>query len=186
VQVLGFRDGKASDRWGSTAAQSSLGVHAGSPPNEERHVQERDVFDFFASTVSAIETFCFGVYGICALEDPANFTRTPRQITRTTLQQDVENHYGGTSFATSIVTLVTDPTLVEVVLTRNVLLHRVAPGRLVEMGSGRVTWRDLDPDLPDIDLGAAFIAERRAWLGRALAPAVRATAVFVETHFPTT
>jgi hypothetical protein len=41
--------------------------HGGSPSSLERHGQERDLYGFFVTGLSVIESFCYGLYSIAAM-----------------------------------------------------------------------------------------------------------------------
>jgi hypothetical protein len=55
------------------AFTNSVRTHGDGPPEPERYYQEWDLYGFFVSGLSVIESFCYGLFAIALLMDATKF-----------------------------------------------------------------------------------------------------------------
>jgi len=151
-----------------------------SPPVPERYEQEKLLYNFFAEGLSSLECLYYGVYFAGALVGPTDMDpqRNPRDVVPKFVTERFEDVFP-TELVTSRLRQVLDSADHAVWKTvRNVLTHRVAPGREHHEGgptSGNTYWLGdlLDPE---------SFATRRAWLSGALTEILEGFEVFTRTH----
>lgn len=78
TQALGAAYGLDSTPAQSTISRSPsrskyMEAYGGAPPEPERYRQERDLFGFFVSGLSAIESTNYGLFAIASMLDPNRF-----------------------------------------------------------------------------------------------------------------
>src|ERR1700730_17430274 len=69
---------RSADEYASSAL-STLAT-PGSLSNEERYAQERDLLGFFANTVSALESCCFGAYHLGVMTKSPFFGKPAEEV----------------------------------------------------------------------------------------------------------
>lgn len=186
---------RSADEYSATAAQL-LGKNYGSMQSEERYETERALFGFFTSVQSTIESFCFGVYGIGRMKDPAAFNaQTERDITVQATSNAVKARFGGTALDRELAALGGDATWERVKEIRNVLAHRVSPGITIFVSgyasrSGRPPPAGvLPPPRPaewtgrNVALEPGLVTDPRSWLGAKVTALVVAVLDLVKASF---
>jgi hypothetical protein len=146
---------------------SALATHGAAPPVPERYQQERLLFAYFVSGLSALESFAYGVHALAALVDPTHFPfatdSEKRAINPTALRGRLYARFPNEGITAELADLVDSPEFAEWTLIRNVLVHRTAIARHhhVHLGSGggeRTTrWGD-------VELTEETTSTRRGWL----------------------
>ena len=112
----------------------SLQRYGDAPPLEERYRQEKQLFGFFVSGLSALESFCFFMFFAGATRNAAAFqTGSPKQIRnicRVTTQAAYTAAFPGDAITRALISLNASPWVAEWDAWRNILIHRIAPGRV--------------------------------------------------------
>lgn len=171
------------------AFTASVARSGSAPVPPERHIQERELFAFFITGLSALEGFHFAAHAIGAFVAPAVFPMaTPselRAVTVGTVVKRFASAFTGDNLTTAMAGLQQDPLLTAWQEIRNVLAHRVAPGRTHNASVGGVSGGLQDTVwLNGIPIDATTTASRRKWLAGAIVAVVEATKDFVRAHIP--
>ncbi len=154
-----------------------------SPQSQQRFNQERELFEFFVSGQSAVESFCYGAYAIGALLDSAMeklLRGSPRDVTPKRTAADFQSKFSGTTLANSLSQLVLDQSFSEWSEIRNVLAHRGHPGRTFNVGGPgpEAVW-----NIPKLELNEDLTRKRRKWLADTLADLLNGSRAFADTKF---
>ncbi len=174
--IMRFR---AADEYGTSAVQS-LTTQPGSPANEERFAQERDLFGFFAQAVSAVESCCFAGYHIGRLANSSEFRLPPEKVTVQATAGAFSSAFPRGSLDVALASLTASADWKDMTHLRNRLIHRESPGRTVFLGSGPGysappgEWTGLG-----ITLEARLVETPRHWLAQEIEELVNATYDFV-------
>jgi hypothetical protein len=91
---------RAADEYAASAIHL-LTTLPGSPPNEDRYAEERELFGFFANAVAAIESCCFAIYHVGLMAQPPFFAKPPDEVTLKATATAVANAFPGTRLAAS-------------------------------------------------------------------------------------
>ena len=139
----------------------------GNPNFEGLHFQEKALFGFFVSGLSVIESFCYGAFMVGALIDQLAFPIADDKALRginpgSTAKAYQNSKVAGEPLAKLLAGLVDDDEYKKWVNVRNVLAHRLTPGRIVGMAPS--IWQAGH----DIELTATATSDRRAWLAKHL------------------
>ena len=110
---------------------------AGSTPDEpERYFQERDLFNFFVSGLSALESFSYGLYFIGFALEPQVFTlaasdKTYKRIDleKTVVPSFVKSSFGSERITSELKCLLSQAEYTQWSAIRNKLAHRITPVR---------------------------------------------------------
>jgi hypothetical protein len=151
-----------------------------------RFEQERDLFGFFSTGCSVIDSFSFGMFAIGAMLMPAAFLLETERDER---RVDPDYCFGKYSNAFSA-----DPILAALQLigkngdrdwaniskVRNILTHRVAPPRSFQVGDP--TQPDAIMIGPNIALDEQTTSSRRGQIARLLSRLLVASDSFVQVH----
>lgn len=168
---------------------------------ETQYAQERELFNFFVSSLSTIESLYYSLYFIGAFADPTIFDYDPlkpkmlKGITPVPTSEKYEK-YGrkvGTPEATTLSqqlsVLISASQYTELKQVRNPLAHSIVPIRtnwvhVVESvyegtssSSSGTKW------LHDIPLNLDTTATRHSWLAQRLEAIIRATDMFTLSRF---
>jgi len=154
----------------------------GAAGHELRYVQERELFEFFASGFSCLETCAYGLCFLGSIDNAATFdTRKPRDVTLTTFTSTLEKLHPTLPLTQRLIGLRTDPAFSDWKECRHVLTHRGAPGRIIEASVGGPP-RPPDDDiwkLREIPLNDRTTLSRRQWLAATLDSVLRDAEPFV-------
>lgn len=117
------------------------------PPPLDRYKQERTLFDFYGSAVSALEACAFSIFAMASLNHSANFQLSnpadERNVTPSNLRNQLNAHFAGDQFTAVWASLLQDQRYRDLHSTRNVLTHRTAVARHHHLGgpkSGTAVW----------------------------------------------
>ena len=135
-----------------------------SPPQPERYEQEKLLYNFFVEGLSAIECFYYGAYFIGALVDSAIDSAVDRKAVNPAFVTDHFQNALPEAPLTAVMRQVRESAEFDAWrLARNVLTHRVAPGRDFRTGGD-------DPGTYWMggSLDANSILIRRSWLASTL------------------
>ena len=155
------------------------------PAQPERYIQERELFGFFVTGLAAIESLCYGLFAIASMLDSQNFPiKTPsdmKSITPKKTAKQFKEAFPRESITTALNKIVTAQEFREWKEIRNILAHRVAPGRVIYLstkGSSRAAlWET------GIQLDKNTTASRREWLARTMNALLREADGFTKDHF---
>lgn len=179
--VIRFR---AADEYGAAAA-ASLAVWQGSLANEDRYVQERDLFGFFANVVATMDSACFSLYHMGMIAKSPCFTRPPEEVTIRATTSAISAGFPGTAVDRFLTALTADSMWMKVKARRNILLHRESPGRTFFVGAGagvpaaHAAWTTYGDALD-----ASLVEPYRSWLGAAVGRLAAAILEWVQAVFP--
>jgi len=157
------------------------------PAMPERYIQERELFAFFVTGLSAVESFHFAAHAIAACVQPLAFPMSTdeelRQLTIGTIATRFAAVFPGDPLTVAMTTLRADKELSDWQSIRNILAHRLAPGRThyarvggSPAGLESTTW------LKGIPIDLATTASRRSWLAGVITDMVQAADGFVRRH----
>ena len=135
----------------------------------ERSRQERDLFGFFSNGFSVFEATFYGLYSLGALVCPADFPISTeadqRKINLSCTIDCMQRAFPNDPIIEVLNRIKGDPGYASWSRVRNVLAHRVAPGRNLFVGGDETpTWK-----LDGLPLTAAMLQEKRSNLSRLLA-----------------
>jgi hypothetical protein len=158
---------------------SSLAQHGPAPDHAERYNQEHELFGFFVSGFSAVETFAFAAHALACGVAPDAFpmqrTSELRAVGIASLSNRLTTHYPEAELTQSLTALRADAIFREWGEIRNVLSHRITPQRrlrLVNEGVDEAAWHD-------IPIGIETTRRRREWLVLRLASLMTALQGFI-------
>jgi hypothetical protein len=169
------------------AFATSVQAHGDSPAPPYRFEQEREMFGFFFSGLSSIESLGYGLYAIGALLDPAAFPEmaTPagnlQRVTFEATARAFVQMYPQQNVGAVLQGVVDDPQFREWRDHRNIQSHRTAITRTIFAGTV--------PTPPAMSsLGIAIepqaLAGRRAWLTDTLTKILAAADAFTLAEVP--
>lgn len=160
------------------------------PPPNERYVQERELFGFFVTGVSAIECFCYSLFAVGGMLKPEEFTISePGQLKAITPHKTTAQFakvFSHVEVTHALGELLHDDRYDEWCTIRNILAHRLAPGRQFTQSfppqplDEHVLWTE-----GAIPIDIATTSTRRAWLATTIRQLLNATDAFTAHHFLT-
>jgi hypothetical protein len=155
----------------------------------EKYQEDQTLSEIFFFGLSAIESFCFCLYFAGAVtSQSAHFplTKKPEKIDLKSTVDAFRNAFLADAFTTDLSSLQSDAQFKEWSYIRNVLAHRVSPGRIMYMSN----WRKPNPpdwnlpaSLPLIPLDAQTAQSRLDWLTKTLNRLINAADQFTQMHF---
>ncbi len=159
------------------------------PRPNERYVQERELFSFFVTGLSAIESFCYSLFAIGSMLNPNEFKMTkPGHLQSVSPKKTTEQFsqvFPNEAITTTLAGTLRDVSYAEWCTIRNVLAHRSAPGRHFTQSfppqplDEQVLW--IDGVIP---IDTATTSARRAWLATTIRNLLNTTDAFTAHHFP--
>jgi hypothetical protein len=171
----------ASDEW---VASSSRSI---SPPLDERVRQEQSLFGFFTNALSSLECLAFG---LCAIGESLNpafpVTTNPQAITFSFAARTFTATFPFDRLGSVLTAADTSSEMRDLRTTRNILIHRAAPGRaysetLATTGSsgssvpGPTGWLGGE-------LGPTTTERPREWVAATLADILDGVDEFAKSH----
>lgn len=137
------------------------------PETEERYFQERELYGFFTTGLSTIESFYYALYAIGAMVDPKNFSITTAQdlkgIKPRLTAEKFARHFSAESIVSELKRVLSDPVYDEWKTIRDILAHRASPGRSFCPGDSLIAvWKAG----PFIDTQTTAL--KREWLAQNL------------------
>ena len=140
-----------------------------SPPQPERYKQENDLFGFFITGLSTIESLYYGLYAIGSTVNPYKFPITGCDILKNINPQDTaakfKSAYSRDDFSECLNTKLADQTYNDWRSIRNILVHRSVPGRHFYGGGeqhGEALW------IEGIQIDKNTTVSKRDWLAKTL------------------
>jgi hypothetical protein len=115
----------------------SVKHHGSTPEPPERHLQERALFGFFVTGLSALESASYALWMAGAMDKPAEFpigtSAALQGITPGSTRDKYKSAYPGTSVTAKLEDLMASSQWQEWKELRNILTHRSAPGRHISL-----------------------------------------------------
>ena len=106
-----------------------------SPPPPQGFTQEDELFGFFVTGLAAIESLCYGLYFVGAMTDGTNFPAVDlRGIEPAKTVAQFSGAFPNENITTALVQLKDDKDFKDWKEIRNILGHRVSPGRRFHRG----------------------------------------------------
>ncbi|MDP9311948.1 MAG: hypothetical protein M3R24_13870 [Chloroflexota bacterium] len=170
------------------AFRASMLRAGNNPPRLEHYIQERELYGFFATGLTAIESFYYSCYILGAILDDKSFSLgNPRSITVPATTDKFLKHYPHDLLPATLDEVRKSTEYKEWSDIRNVLAHRILPARqhtvafhlLQQSSSHDVSW--MQGGIP-LDLNTT--AFRRVWLAKVISELVQAADEFTRAHFP--
>ncbi len=158
------------------AFSRSIGTND-APPQPERYHQERNLFGFFITGLSVIESACYGLYAIASMLDDVYFP-----IRKAGHKKAISPESTADRFRTTFPTEALSRALNKMVNSqeyedwkeiRNILAHRGSPGRVIHATIGSGDNRGDALWLHGISLNVSTTPSRRAWLASTLGTLIR-------------
>jgi len=117
------------------------------PPPSERYIQESNLFGFFVSGLSTIESLIYGLYAIASIikveEFPIATVKDLKSINPEETESKFKNEFKNLSITGFLKRLIDDKNYKEWKDIRNILAYRNSPGRHFfggENHSGNALW----------------------------------------------
>jgi len=147
---------------------------------DDRYVQERELFGFFVTGLSAIEAFGYGLHFLLSIACPANFPiANKRAINIALTKKCLLATKPGEPLTLCVCSLLADQKYKDWKEIRDILAHRGAPGRIISLG-GRPQgdiWK-----LKDIPISLELTRGNRSWLAGNLEELLDKAWLFVEKN----
>src|SRR3712207_4890015 len=116
-----------------TAFTMSIRRGGKAPQPNERYVQERELFGFFVTGVSAIESFCYSLFAIGAMLNLKEFNIIEARHLKAINPKQTTEHFStvfpNEELTIALAGMLRDAHYDEWCAIRNILAHRAAPGR---------------------------------------------------------
>lgn len=158
------------------------------PPAPERYIQERELFGFFVTGLSALECVAYGCFALGSMVAPAHFLFvTPtekRDVSTATTARRMQQAFTADPLAGALDGVAAAPEFKDWSAIRNILIHRSTPRRTMRRflgstrGAGATTW-----GAAGVPIDTQTTAVRRAWLAERLTAVITATEEFVAARF---
>ena len=151
--------------------------------------QEKELFGFFVTGLSTIESYAYGTHFLLAIVHPKLFpVNNLKKIEPRFTQERLTRHLLSEPLAKTFKKLVADPQFCKWETVRNALAHRGLPRRNVTLGKpGSDTWEVKKKHARDqfyMPLTRDLTAARRKWLSDTLSELLEKTLSFVEKNIP--
>lgn len=160
----------------------------GAPRQDERTIQERAVFAFFSTGLSAIDTYCYALYAMGSMVTPDRFPVATKgdlkRINPFTTKDKFTAEFPTDRISACLSGVIGDKVFREWKNVRNDLIHCSAPGRIIQVSVGAPpseddAWRHIDFEIP---INPNTTRARRNWLADTLLSLLSATDAFVANH----
>jgi hypothetical protein len=171
----------------SDSFTKSVVDRTGTATVDGRHRQERDLFGFFGSAVSALEAAFYGLFAIGGFLATAQFplatAEDQRRVSPSSTHTVFARVFSGDPIVSVLETVTNDVAYRQLHDVRNVLTHRSAPGRRFFLGGGND-----DLPIPDewkglgIRLDKDMTRAREMELARLLTLLLEGSHVFVQAR----
>lgn len=115
------------------AFMENLNRHGTAPAPEQRYEQERDLFSFFVNGLSVFDCAYYAIFAVGALIAPENFPFVTEEERRDANTSATRNRFlrvfSNEEISRTLQSILNDPSYQDVRTKRNILAHRVQPGR---------------------------------------------------------
>jgi hypothetical protein len=156
------------------------------PDWPERYQQERDLFGFFVTGLSAIECACYGLFAVGSWLKPNQFSFTTdadkRVINPERTLERFKFSFPNESLTHALQQITDDQEYRNWKKARNVLSHRSQPGHIIYL-SNVGPPRAAEWGLQNIPIDSTATASRRRWLADSLRYLLTEADNFTAKHF---
>ena len=165
-----------------TTLIKSLGV---TPSLKDRYLQERELFGFFVTGLSTIESLCYGLFAIASNINAKEFAfknvSDYRRVNPENTCKSFKNAFPNDAISRTLNMLIASQQFKDWKEIRNVLAHRTAPGRIVDLTTNTPTqpayWKI------GIALDDTTTSTRRFWLSNSINAVLGETDSFTMKYF---
>jgi len=170
---------------------------AGSPGHEDRYVQDDALFGFFVTGLSSIESFFYGLHAIAAVINGGAFPMQTEGERRKVTPEKTIDRFASAFPADSILIAFNQigarnpqqpnqwldtPAYGEWKSARNILAHRVAPGRILYGTTAPIPTPDAVVKELNIPINETTTSGRRQWLASTLTALMQAAENFASSR----
>jgi hypothetical protein len=168
------------------AFAESVSKYGDNPSQPENYHQDRELFGFFVSGLSAIESTCYGLFAVGSILDFNNFPLTTEQhmrnATTTKTVQQFAVSFPNDGITAALQRIMSEQPYTDWKAVRNTLAHRTNPGRIIYASTvgppKTVEWM-----LQNIPIDNTSTASRRRWLADSLRYLLTEADNFTAKHF---
>ena len=162
-----------------TASINAHGTDFGQP---SRYEQERDLFGFFSNVNSVFDAFCFALFAVGALIQPADFPLADEwKVNCGRTREAYRKAFPADPILSVLENMAKDTALIELRTIRNILTHRGVGGRALMATTGPPASSDRIPRL-NIPLDVTTTSTRRSQVAGLLCFGLEAARKFVESR----
>ncbi|QQR77728.1 MAG: hypothetical protein IPJ67_01090 [Candidatus Moraniibacteriota bacterium] len=115
-------------------------LYGTAPQPEKRYLQEQALFNHFSSCFSVFESVCYGFFAIGSIINPEYFSISDkadqRKISPETTKKTFQKAFPDEQITKTLIELTADSEFENIRNTRNILIHRTAPGRKIYLHIG--------------------------------------------------
>lgn len=170
------------------AFTESVSKFGDTPDSSERYNQERDLFGFFVTGLSAIECACYGLFAVGSMLYPNEFPFTTDTDRRKVSPVSTLKKYRKVSTTEGLVQVLQRITNERQyrnwMYARNILAHRSSPGRKIYLTvGGPAETHTTEWELQGIPIDSTATASRRKWLANSLRDLLTEAEHFTAKHF---
>lgn len=163
---------------------------AGNAPSEdERYMQDKELFEFIVSGSSCLESLFYGIYAIGSILNSTEFPMATEEDRQKIDPRPVVMRYKNTFFSDAISgnlqSLLDSAEYKEWNKARNVLTHRIVPPRHFYIGGpkdGKAEF-SIGFDIPNMSIDENTMSDRLEWLTQTIESLMNAVFDFVGAHF---
>jgi len=153
----------------------------------ERYIQERELFGFFSTGLSAMEACCYALFSIASLHNPSKFRLSMDEHFRVTtvgrIARAFSNYFPGKAFTSTILKIYLSKEYNDWKEAREVLNHRAQPSKTICTRDGNDSHSH--SQVCDIQIDQRTTSSRMLWLTQTINDLVGCAASFCEENsFP--
>jgi hypothetical protein len=157
-------------------------------PDQLRYEQERDLFAFFSNVYSMFDAFCFALFAVGALIDPAKFPlkndKDERKVNWDKMPKAIRKAFPSDPICTVLENIATNNMFKDLRAIREILTHRAVPPRAFMITTApSPASSDVIPRL-NMTIDATTTSSRRSQVADLLRSGLEATQNFVEARVP--
>ena len=167
--------------------RSSIERAGSNPPRLEHYIQERELYGFFVTGLTVIESFYYGCYVIASMINGDGFPMdNPRSIQVSSTADKFVKNFAQKPITRELDSLRNNDAFKRWSLIRNVLAHRVNPARQVTV----TLWPPKENPLHEVSWPEEAItidrdttASRRTWLANNITRLIAELDTFTHSNF---
>lgn len=174
----------AADKFNSEFVKAYV-VHGDMPPPNQRFDQENALFGFFTVSCSVLDSAFFALYAILGFLKPEALFLTEealRKVTPQVVVKTMKQHFANDPSCTCLGEVLAQPQLEHLRYMRNVLTHRVVPGRMAFVGGKKHQQTEIGLK-GGVPFNETLTSVPREYLSRITADVVMSIEGFVSRHF---
>jgi hypothetical protein len=152
----------------STIFTESMKLYGDAPVQQQRYIQEKELFNFFANGLSVLESFYYASFAVGNLIDPKTFPMESEGDLKNINPNNSANKFIEV-FSTSKLAIYSKQVIDSEEFkhwrnVRNSLMHRVAPPRLIYAGTSNRTYPPAKWVQLEVELDESTTKDRIIWL----------------------